>query len=53
MLGLVGLKQAVVAVVVMVVMVETVVVVATELFQNVFKPTERSSQYKVLYRSTN
>jgi len=33
--------------------VVVVVVVATELFRNVFKPTERSSQYKVLYRSTN
>ena len=29
------------------------VAVATELFRNVFKPTERSSQYKVLYRSTH
>jgi len=42
-----------VAVAVVVEVVETEVVVATELFQNVFKPTERSSQYKVLYRSTN
>ena len=36
-----------------VVVVETVVVVATELFRNVFKPSKRSFQYKVLYRSTN
>ena len=41
------------AVAVAVVVVVETVVVATELFQNVFKPTERSSQYKVLYRSTN
>ena len=41
MLGLVGMEVAV------------VVAVATELFQNVFKPTERSSQYEVLYRSTH
>ena len=41
------------AVAVAVVAVAVVVVVATELFRNVFKPSKRSFQYKVLYRSTN